>query len=34
MCSVIKLPTAKMQGLCVGVSKKERDSQTAITSSI
>jgi len=33
MCIVIKLHTAKMQGVCVGVSKKERDSHTDITSS-
>jgi len=33
MCIVIKLPTTKMQGMCLGVSKKERDSHTDITSS-
>jgi hypothetical protein len=33
MCIVIKLPTVKMQGMCVVVSKKERDIHTAITSS-
>jgi len=30
---VIKLLTAKTQGVCVGVSKKERDSHTDITCS-
>jgi hypothetical protein len=28
MCIVIKLPTAKMQGICVGVRKRERGTQT------